>query len=463
MSESHLSLVAHLMRRAGFGLTRDELETYADKGYDEIVDDLLHPERSPAIEEDLMERYFGGENINIMVSQWIYRMVNTQRPLEEKMALFWHHIFATGFAKSQHPPTSAEQVKMFRSLGMTNMKTILMELSKDPAMIYWLDNNENRNGEPNENWGRELMELFSMGAGNYSEDDIKNAARAFTGWTFEQPIPLYPHGHYPAVFEFREDDHDNGEKSFLGHTGNLNGDDIIDIIAGQEATPRFICRHLSNFFVADEPQVPAWPLEPPRYPELVDAMVKTYFDTDGDITAILHTMFTSDAFKQAASQKVKSPAELVIGILRLVGTFRFPQPGLLAYNTATGVMGQELLNPPTVEGWHTGKEWIDGGTLNERINFAADEIGDSSKPGVQAIIERLSSAGSLQPEEFTDQCLTLVGIGEISNQTRDALLVHAKAGGEIGFDGDDTQREETESKILRMLQLIVASKEYQYA
>ena len=133
-------------------------------------------------------------------------------------------------------------------------------------MIFWLDNNENHKTEINENYGRELLELFSMGVGNYNEDDIKNAARAFTGWTFSQPIPLYPFGHYPTRFVYREDDHDDSEKSFLGETGHFNGEDIVEIIARQPATARFLSRHLYNFFVADEPQVPAWEQMPPPGP-----------------------------------------------------------------------------------------------------------------------------------------------------------------------------------------------------
>ena len=155
----------------------------------------------------------------------MYRMVNTQRPLEEKIALFWHHVFATGWGKSEHGPSSVLQIETFRRVGLSDLRQILLALSTDPAMIDWLDNNENHSAEPNENYGRELLELFSMGVGNYTESDIKMAARAFTGWTFTQPIPLYPYGHYAASFVYREEDHDDSEKSFLGETGRFNGED----------------------------------------------------------------------------------------------------------------------------------------------------------------------------------------------------------------------------------------------
>ena len=388
MSNSDLGLIAHLFRRAGFGATRDELEAYAAKGYDEAVEDLVNPERCPALDEDIITRYVDGENHVIWTGTWIYRMVVTKRPLVEKMALFWHHVFATGVSKVEHPPSMVEHVQLFRERGLGDFRTLLVELSRDPAMIFWLDNNENKRGEPNENYGRELLELFSMGVGNYSEDDIKNASRAFTGWTFTQPIPVYPQGHYPSRFVFHPELHDYGPKTFLGETGNFDGEDIIDIIVEQEATARFIARHLYNFFVADEPQVPAWSVEPPRDQAAIDTLVQTYFDTNGDMRSIMRTLLTSDFFKEARFKRVKCPAELVAGVLKLGGSLTFPQPGMTAFQSSTTLMGQRLLDPPTVEGWHTGKEWIDGGTLNERINFAVEHLGDEDMPGVQAIIDR---------------------------------------------------------------------------
>jgi uncharacterized protein (DUF1800 family) len=329
MSDNDLALVAHLMRRAGFGASRSELESYAAKGYEAVVEDLLHPERFPPIDDDVIQRYFDGESINVAAGAWLYRMINTPRPLEEKMALFWHHVFATGWYKSEHVPSIVQQIQTFRRVGLSDLRTILLELSKDPAMIYWLDNNENHRGEPNENYGRELLELFSMGVGNYTEQDIKMAARAFTGWTFTQPAPLYPNGHYPAEFAYRAEDHDDSVKTFLGHTGRFNGEDIIAIVVEQPATARFIARHLYNFFVADEPQVPAWSLVPARDPAAIDTLVTASLESGGDIRAILRVLFNADFFKAARFQKLKSPAELVVGTIKLVGTYQFPDVGLL--------------------------------------------------------------------------------------------------------------------------------------
>ena len=233
---------------------------------------------------------------------------------------------------------------MFRRVGMGKMRDILLELSKDPAMIFWLDNNENRKGEPNENYGRELLELFSLGVGNYTEDDIKNCALAFTGWTFGQPIPLYPHGYYTPPFLFVEEEHDDCEKTFLGHTGNLNGDDIINIIVEQPACAGFISRHLYNFFVADEPQVPSWNVTPPQDPDAIETLANAFTESDGDISHVLGILFNADFFKEAQFKKVKSPTELVMGILKLVGTFQGgPEPGMGQYASATQLMGQKLL------------------------------------------------------------------------------------------------------------------------
>jgi uncharacterized protein (DUF1800 family) len=243
----------------------------------------------------------------------------------------------------------------------------------------------------------------------------------------------------------------------------LNGEDIIDIIVQQPATARFIARHLYNFFVADEPQVPAWPLVPPRDPRAIEELIDAYVASNGEIRAMLRVLFNADWFKAARFQKVKSPTELVIGTIKLVGTHRFPDASLLDLDTATITMGQQLMNPPTVEGWHTGKEWIDGGTLNERVNFAVNQLADPTKPGVRAIVERLSARGeTLSPEQLVDDCLDQMGPLAVDPATRAALIEAASADGPLSFATPD-ERERAEARISRMLQLIAASREYQFA
>ena len=189
MTQENIALLAHLLRRAGFGANRDELESYATKGYEATVEELLHPENAPPAldDEDLFRRYHVERNsdtsITVVRSYWLYRMINTKRPLEEKIALFWHGVFATGWVKVGQTHDMANQVDMFRRYGLGSFRDLLMQVSMDPAMLFWLDNTDNHRDAVNENYGRELLELFSMGVGNYSEDDVRQASRAFTGWT----------------------------------------------------------------------------------------------------------------------------------------------------------------------------------------------------------------------------------------------------------------------------------------
>ena len=458
--------IAHLMRRAGFGATPSELDAVTEKmTYEEVVDDLINPERFPDVDPSFVERYYGGEPVAVYVGKWLFKMINTQRPLQEKMAIFLHHIYPVAWGKSEHGPSIFTQIEMFRRVGLTDFKTILLALSKDPAMIFWLDNNENHKDEINENYGRELLELFSMGIGSYTEDDIKSASRAFTGWTFRQPLSLYPTGHHQAVFEYLPEDHDNGPKTFLGQTGDLNGEDIIDIIVKQPATARFICRHLYNFFVEDEPQVPSWSIEPPRNEAAIEDLSRVFLESSGDMRLVLKEMFNSDWFKSSRDKKkVKSPAELVAGVLKQTGEFRTPKPGMHDFTGAAAVMGQSLLNPPTVEGWHTGHEWIDSGTLSERINFAAKQFKDSSKPGIQELLQR---AGSLDenPEALVTRCLDLMGGVRVSVETRNSLVGYAKELNTMDTRVGESSREADQQQVdvLNLLQMIVSTVDYQFA
>jgi uncharacterized protein (DUF1800 family) len=468
MADTKIALMAHLMRRAGFGAPYAEVEARAAKGYEATVEELLHPDTQPAMDADVMMRYktewVSKNGLEGQQEEWTYRMINTRRPLEEKMALFWHGLFCTGHAKCENPRQQVFEIDMFRRQGMGRFSDLLMSLSQDPAMVFYLDNCMSHKGAINENWGRELLELFSMGVGmdghlNYSEDDVKAAARAFTGWTVVNAIPRYPYGRYSSKFVFDPKDHDDGVKTFQGETGNWNGEDIIRIVAKQPATARFLSRHLYNFFVADEPQVPAWQHTPPRDPELIRQLEQEYFRTDSNVGSMLRVLFNSDAFKKARFSKVKSPAETVVSTMRLVRDFDFPKPGLNALALSIRYMGQDLLNPPTVEGWHTGKEWIDSGTLVERINFTADRVGNVNLPGVHDIIARLRAEGpTLTPERLVDGCLEFLGGYELAAETRNELVALARNGGEI-----QTGSEKFASRAAQMLQSIVATTEYLFA
>jgi hypothetical protein len=459
--------MAHLMRRAGFGASRDELESRVAKGYEATVEELLHPETQEPVDAYSLLRYQpaallpGGQppmgNVN-----WMFYLVNTKRPLEEKIALFWHHVFATGNAKVDNYDQLLEQIQLFRQMGMGNYRALLVELAKNPSMIFWLDNNENHGYAVNENWGRELLELFSLGVGNYTEKDVREASRAFTGWTFETKIPRLPYGRFPWKFQYRPEDHDDGEKEFLGHRGRFNGEDIINIIVEQPACARFVARHLYNFFVADEPQVPAWSIEAPRDPKAIETLATTFRESKYDIRSVLRVLFNSDYFKNARFQHMKSPAEVVVGTLRLVGNFEIPRPGYGELSMQPSYMGQDLLNPPSVEGWHTGKEWINSGSLMARINFVAELVGDPSLPGVRAIINRLKAKGTLSPEQLVDGCLDLLGPVEVGAETRQELLDQAKEWGTLSWN-NEANAQAADKRVGEMLQLIVATREYQFA
>ncbi len=396
-----LELMAHLFRRAGFGARRQELEAALERGYEATVEGLLHPEAQPDLDHDLIWRYWPDmkeqRQIDPSQSYWVYRMINTNKPLEEKMALFWHGLFATGFAKLNHARVMLNQIATFRKHCLSDFRTILIELSKDPAMIFWLDNQENTNSVHNENYGRELLELFSLGIGSYTEDDVKNCARAFTGWTLKNPIPgALPFGRFDWEFEFRPDLHDYGEK-----------------------------------------------------------------ESQYDTRAVMRTLFMSDFFRspKAYYAKVRSPAEHVVGVMRLVEDFTYPKWGIREISLECRYMGQDLLNPPSVEGWHSGKEWIDTGILVERVNFAAAEVGNIDKPGVRKIIERLRAMGELSPEQLVDNCLDLMGPLAVSDRTHHALATFAQQSGPLRLVAGDRAAEE---RVTEMLQLIVATREFQF-
>jgi uncharacterized protein (DUF1800 family) len=448
-----IELMAHLYRRAGFNATRDEIEAAVAKGYEATVDDLLHPERHPDLDYEEIYRWFPdmlqATRVEVNNAHWLYRMVNTEKPLEEKMALFWHMLFATAMNKSNNARMSLKQIAMFRRHALGNFKTLLVELSKDPAMIFWLDNQENTSQVHNENYGRELLELFSLGIGNYTEDDVKDCARAFTGWGYTHMVKNGPYGRIPWEFEFHPELHDYGQKTFLGETGNFDGEDIIDIIIRQPATAQFIGKRLYQHFAADQVDQ-----------ETVDELAEVFLSTGGDIRAVVKALLMSDAFRSSKSYyaMVKSPVDHVAGIVRLVGGHTFPEFGLQRAADEFTYMGEFLMNPPSVEGWHTGKEWIDTGILVERINFAADQVADPNKPGVRAIINRLQAAGELSPEQFVDSTLDLIGPLPVKPGTRDALVNHASKAGPLTF-GDANAADQ---RVTELLQLIVATREFQF-
>ncbi|MBM3934913.1 MAG: DUF1800 domain-containing protein [SAR202 cluster bacterium] len=455
------ALYAHLMRRAGFGASIEELDALTKKPYEEVVEDLLNPERFPDDENrDIIYR-FHGDGTRGYGRLWWHRMLSSKRPLEQRMFVFWHYVFATGSSKGNNQYPMFQQFEKFRKHGMGDLRTLLVELSRDPMMIFWLDNNENLKDELNENYGRELLELFSMGVGNYTEDDVKAAAQAFTGWTFEQhmlEISSRDQG-YPAAFRFDSRNHNYEMKTFLGETGRFNGEDVVDIIARQPATARFIARQMYAFFVADEPAVAAWNEIPPSNPEAIDALVKAYFASNGSIKEMLRVLFNSDFFKNAQFARVKMPLDLIMNLQKLVGDASLIDPGFGAKNTMGG-MGQSIGNPQTVEGWPRGVGWIDGGTLNTRVNTAVEMLDDINKPGLAQIYSRLAKMGPLSPRQLVDKCIEYIGPAPLGEATLRGLMRHAEARGTVDFS-DESKRQQNGDHLLKMLQLTAATREYQ--
>ena len=472
MSNQDFALLAHLMRRAGFGATRDELEAYAAQGYTATVDELLNPGDPEVMPDDIIRRYHVDQSelrqLDGAGANWLYRMITTKCPLEEKIALFWHGLFATGYSKLNQARALLNQIDTFRHHGLGRFDNLLVELSKDPAMLLWLDNTDNHKGAINENYGRELLELFSMGIGNYTEDDIKECSRAFTGWTLgnaeymavrASKDSIWPYSRIAWHFQYRDWDHDDGEKTFLGETGNFNGEDIIGIIARQQATARFVCTRLFQFFAADEVDSDS--------EQVIEAMMQSYFDSGYEIRAVLRTLFLSDYFmsEKARYARVKGPVELLVGAIRQAGSYRTPTLGVhqLAYQGF--FMGQGLLQPPSVEGWHEGMEWIDSGSLVERVNFVAQELSSLDKPGVRAIIDRLAAenGGTLTPEQLVDQCLDLLGPVAVEDDTRTALVDFAAAGGGALNLSGHQPGDDVEQRVSNVLRVIASTREYQLA
>ena len=471
MVNQNIALMAHLMRRAGFGATRDELEALDGRSYEATVEELLHPETSRTStpeDEDLVRRYHVDQNSLLILDSaqayWIFRMVNTSRPLEEKIALFWHGLFATGYTKLNQPKVILSQIDMFRRRGLGSFRDLLVEISKDPAMIFWLDNKDNHKDAVNENYGREILELFTMGVGNYTEDDVRQSSRAFTGWNIHNSDfhsvrtnqdSVWPYGRIDWQYEYRPEDHDNGEKQFLGQVGDHNGEDVIDIICRHPATARFIARHLYNFFVADEPQVPAWDTVPPRDPHAIETLAQAFVESGYNIRATLRVLFNSNFFKESTFAKVKSPVEMVVGTARTAGGFEFPNVVDIQLALQPAQMGQQVLDPPSVEGWHTGVEWVNTASLVKRVNFAVGQFSDTTKPGVNSMIDRIASSNvNLSSDDLVESCLDILGPMSVSEKSRDELVQQAA-------DGNGGQT--TENRIRAMLQMIVSTREYQMA
>lgn len=283
---------------------------------------------------------------------WADRMVNSNAPLQEKMALFWHGHFAINESKVRDYRKLLNELTLFHDMGTGSFRDLMVAVAQDPAMLSFLDAGVNVKGAANENFAREIMELFTMGVGNYSEKDIREAARAFTGWNYED-----------VNFVVNDAEHDDGVKEFLGRSGNFDGVQIIDIIMEQDATAEHIAGKLYRFFVRED-------LSPALQAQLGDILR----DADYEIAPLLETIFLSQDFYSNASvgTQIKSPVQLAVSTYRKLGLNEVP--GVPDFNQSTGALGQSLFRPPTVAGWAGGRTWITPGLLLERGNFARDVL-----------------------------------------------------------------------------------------
>ncbi len=351
---------AHLYRRAGFGASREELIEAERKGPDATLDLLLRGQ--PDADDLLPVLLTAGEHAAREPAQlrgwWLYCMLHGGHPLREKMTFFWHNHFATSIAKVQSGPLMFRQNCLLRRHALGKFEPFLQAISQDGAMLVWLDSNSNVKGRPNENYAREIMELFSLGVGNYTEKDIREAARAFTGWHTDG-----------EGFEFNARAHDTGAKTVLGRTGDWNGDDVVRILLAQPAAARFLVRKLYRFFISENAEPPATLLEP-----LADSFRKS----DYDIAALVRTMLSSRHFfsEHAFRQRIKSPVEFVLGAVRAVYRVydeKDPEYRPLLQQVLVSRlegMGQELFAPPNVKGWPGARAWLNTSTVLARANFA---------------------------------------------------------------------------------------------
>ena len=394
---------AHLLERAGFGGTPAEVARFAAMSSRQAVQSLVHyrqianplPPFDPSGVHDAGLEPFApsrpaatdqardtGEALGVKVKPggnrrmqqvadrflywlrasrleshrlaywWANRMVTTQRPLEEKMTLFWHGHFATSEEKVRDYRKMKQQNELFRAQATGNFRTLMLTVAQDPAMLAYLDAAVNVKGAPNENFAREIMELFTMGVGNYGEQDIREAARAFTGWNYAG-----------LTFVVNPEQHDNAAKTLLGHKGNFDGVQVIDILLAQPVTAEFIAAKLYRYFVREE-------LSPPLQARLGELLRASKYE----IAPFLETVFSSRDFSSDASvaTRIKPPVELVISTYRKLGLTTVP--GIPDFNDLTESLGQKLLFPPNVAGWANGTSWITPGLLFARGNFVYDTV-----------------------------------------------------------------------------------------
>lgn len=422
---------AHLYRRAAFGADYATLTAAVDAGPATVIDALFtasepagdganqRGDGSDAVAafdrqmESLSSAMMGTGDPRALSASWLYRMVNTPAPLLERVTLCWHDHFATSAAKVTKSRLMLDHLDLLRSHALGAFEPFVQAISRDPAMLIWLDSTVNRRVSPNENYAREVMELFCLGVGHYTEDDIKQVARAFTGWEVHRDR-----------FTFNKFQHDTRDKTFLGHTGDYDGDDAIRIILAQPAASRHIARKLARAFVCDEPELPDTLIQP-----LADQLRDNGFV----IAPVVRRILSSSLFfsEHAIGRKVRSPVTLGVGMLRAFDA----TTNMNQLAAAVDTLGQLPLFPPSVKGWDGGRTWINSSTLLGRANLArAFGLGGQVKFNAGSLAATAAKHGVTKPADAVNWMLDLIVPLDPPADVRDQLVAIASG------PGDENQR-----------------------
>ena len=407
---------AHLFRRAGFGATAKELDVAVEQDPHEIVERLVAPALDGAFESEsdaFAKTILASGNPKQLSAWWSYVMLRTPHPLLEKTTLFWHGHFATSAAKVEDANAMYDQNRLFRQYALGDFSKLTHAIARNPAMLIYLDSVTNRKAHPNENFARELMELFCLGEGNYSEKDIQELARCFTGWEIRR-----------GQFRFNRFQHDTDSKSVLGQSGPMPEGQSIDIVLDQTAAPQFIVRKLIRYFMLDEPAASD---------ELVEPLANELREHAWDIGHVVHRILTSQLFysEYVVGRKVRSPVDLVVGLLRtLEGSTNAYQLG-----DDLELLGQGLFYPPNVKGWDGGRAWINSSTVLGRANVVGRIIRDEKTRfaggNLKEYFERLDADSA---PAIVDQLIALTLAVESPPTVRDQLIAV------INRSGDRSQR-----------------------
>jgi uncharacterized protein (DUF1800 family) len=438
--------VAHLLRRFGLGASEAEIDYYGAQGLSGAIDKLLAYDQ---IEEgfDLRLEELANERGNIQMrllqTWWLTRMVMTRRPLQEKLVLFWHDHFATSAAKVDVVASMHEQNQTLRKHSIGRFQDLLLAVSKDPAMVYWLDNNTNVKGKANENFARELLELFTLGIGHYTERDVRELARCFTGWSFgvgPRRSPRPKPGRL-AQFVFRPQDYDDGVKTFLGNSGHFNGEDAIAILCDHPRTALFIAEKMWAWFAYPDPE-----------PHVIDRIVERFRSSGLDVKTLVRAIMESPEFysDRAFRRVVKNPIDFTIATMRQLGLGARLRESLAAADRKTRAllpmfvaqraakaMGMDVFYPPDVAGWETGPNWISTATMVERVKWADALFGPPTTatartPNRSAPSLRLPAAGLLagkSPAEATHALVSIFDAGLGAEKLAQLVQVASKVTG----------------------------------